>query len=725
MGLKFTPTSEKNNSCEIENDLNEFFRKLRLKEYFDGRENTDVSLVRNKSFFTPETGRNKQLDSYISLTKIMCDTIPNENKNINHNITKDQRKAIKSLAEDNSVIIKEADKGGGIVLMNADFYKYKMLEMLTDESYYSTIPENFRKEIFGKIERLINKNKHLTNKEKDFLFNFDCKTSTFYGLPKIHKSQIIENACRENKNSEYIEVEDPNDLTFRPIVAGPICETNHLSCLLDILLKPFLKHVKSYLRDDIDFLNFVPKTVPVHTILVSFDVVSLYSNIPHSLGIKSIVYWLDRHPELIPNRFSKEFILEGLSIILENNNFSFNGSYYNQTKGTAMGTKVAPTYAALVLGFLEEIMYERIKTEKGHEFGQFIIDNWKRFLDDCFSFWPFSVKDLNYFENVLNTLHEDIKFKPSTNSTHLPFLDVLVIKSGASISTDIFYKITDSKQYLNFNSCHPKHTKLNIPFSLARRLCTIVSDETLLPKRLSELSQTLKDRKYPVEVINTGIKKALSIPRSKLLESNDNNADDITPFISTYNPKNKEIFGIIKNNMDVLNSDQTMARIIKETKIIKCKRQLPNLKRLLTKSDFNKTRTSAKVSKCKEPRCGLCKHLKEGSTITLKDKTFHVKESMTCTVQNVLYVLICNGCQEFYIGQTGDKLRNRRTVHDQQIRDPSARQLPVSSHIDRCCLNDPKYSIFPFYKFHGNNVSARLAKERYFVKTFNPKLNKH
>ena len=513
---------------------------------------------------------------------------------------------------------------------------------------------------------------------------------------------------------EYIEVKDPQDLTFRPIVAGPNCETSHLSHLLDILLKPFLKHAKSYLRDDIDFLNYLPKHVNEHALLVTFDVVSLYSNIPHDLGRKAIEFWLDRHPDLIHSRFSKGFILEGLSIILENNNFSFNESFFNQRKGCTMGAKVSPTYATLFLGYLEELMYERITIEKGHNFGQYIMENWKRFLDDCFSIWPFSSQDLNYFENVLNSLHKDIQFKPLIKSTQIPFLDVLVLKCGTLISTDIFHKVTDSQQYLIFNSCHPKHTKINIPFSLARRLCTIVSDKNVLLTRLKELSHTLIQRKYPTEIINADIQKAMSIPRDKLLEVKSKETEDILPFISTHNPKNKEVFGIIKHNMDVLTSDGTMSKILSETKIVNCKRQLPNLKRLLTKSEFNESRTSAKVTRCNEPRCGLCKHLIEGSTITLQNKTFHVKEDMDCAVQNVLYVLICNGCKEFYIGQTGDKLRNRRTVHDQQIRIPSTRQLPVSAHVDHCCSTDPKYSIFPFYKFHVNDVSARLSKEKYF-----------
>ena len=175
----------------------------------------------------------------------------------------------------------------------------------------------------------------------------------------------------------------------------------------------------------------------------------------------------------------------------------------------------------------------------------------------------------------------------------------------------------------------------------------------------------------------------------------------------------------------MLQADKTMSNIISKTKFIKCKRQLPNLKRILIKSEFNETEISPSVSKCNDPRCALCKYILEGSSLKIKDKLFHIKESMDCTIQNVIYVLICNGCNEFYIGQTGDKLRNRRTVHDQQIRDPSTRQIPLSAHIDNCSKKDPKYLIFPFYKCHSNSVSARLSKERYFINIFKPKLNNY
>lgn len=123
MGLKFTPTPEKNNSNELDDDVSNFIRKIRLCEYFEGEENNDVSLVKNKSNFTPPSGRNESLDTYASTTKTWYSIVSKENKPIKHNITLEQRNAMKALVNDNSIVITKADKGGGIVIMNIDFYK--------------------------------------------------------------------------------------------------------------------------------------------------------------------------------------------------------------------------------------------------------------------------------------------------------------------------------------------------------------------------------------------------------------------------------------------------------------------------------------------------------------------------------------------------------------------------------------------------------------------------
>ena len=72
-------------------------------------------------------------------------------------------------------------------------------------------------------------------------------------------------------------------------------------------------------------------------------------------------YWLENHPESLHARFNKEFVLEKFKIcakfILQNNNLKFNNKFYNQIKGTAMGTIFAPTYGISSMGYFEIKLY--------------------------------------------------------------------------------------------------------------------------------------------------------------------------------------------------------------------------------------------------------------------------------------------------------------------------------------------------------------------------------
>ena len=201
---------------------------------------------------------------FITRTKnFPLSSLPTEKK---YNITL-ERNALTSLQNDPTIIIKEADKGGGIVIMNTSFYRDKMLEMLANDSFYKTTNDTCSKTTFKKIRNLIELAKDITRHEIAYLLEFDFKSSNFYELPKIHKSNLIKRKCIETQ-SEYLELKDPMDLQFRPIVAGPVCETHRLSNLIDILLKPFIKQVKSFIRDDIDFLSYTPNIVPEKATLV-------------------------------------------------------------------------------------------------------------------------------------------------------------------------------------------------------------------------------------------------------------------------------------------------------------------------------------------------------------------------------------------------------------------------------------------------------------------------
>ena len=63
-------------------------------------------------------------------------------------------------------------------------------------------------------------------------------------------------------------------------------------------------------------------------------------------------------------------------------------------------------------------------------------------------------------------------------------------------------------QYLDYNSCHPRHIRINVSFNLAKRICTTVEDESLRHKRLEELQVYLIKKHYPSAVIKYGIENA-------------------------------------------------------------------------------------------------------------------------------------------------------------------------------------------------------------------------
>lgn len=112
-----------------------------------------------------------------------------------------------------------------------------------------------------KIRNLLKRHKPtscLTEKEEDYITDYEYKESNFYGLPKNHKSTKIKDAIKA-QSSEYIRGPYPDYITFRPIVGGPLAPTQRLSNLLDILLKPLCTDVKSYVKDDLDFLRHLPE----------------------------------------------------------------------------------------------------------------------------------------------------------------------------------------------------------------------------------------------------------------------------------------------------------------------------------------------------------------------------------------------------------------------------------------------------------------------------------
>ena len=168
-GLKFTPTP-KTNTFEFKSDIRNFSRKLRLIEFFateQGGHEEEESIHQNKSSFCPPVNRDKKLDAAINFINGLNLSQPESTKS---NLSKKQWKGINDLKNNDSIIIKEADKGGCVVIMNKTHYKAMVYNQLDDRVTYKRTGKSCDKTVFDKLSKLVKKYQgDLTKKEIDYL----------------------------------------------------------------------------------------------------------------------------------------------------------------------------------------------------------------------------------------------------------------------------------------------------------------------------------------------------------------------------------------------------------------------------------------------------------------------------------------------------------------------------------------------------------------------------
>ena len=472
-----------------------------------------------------------------------------------------------------------------------------------------------------------------------------------------------------------------------------------------------------------DFVN-----IGNDAIFASFDVVSLYTNISLELGMEAISYWLQNSRSLISERFSNDFILGSVKFVLENNFFSFENDLYVQIRGTAMGTKMAPTYAILVMGFIEVNMYRILKEIHNEEISNSIKNTWLRYIDDCWIIWERRFGDITDFYNVINGLNDSIKFTMESNSLALTFLDVLVYRDENKVETDIFYKPTDGFSYVPYNSAHPRHTLNNVPYTLANRIVKIVSQENKKEIRLLELKDKLLKLNYPESLINNAFLRAQQSQTTNCnrLNESKSNVNSMIPFITTHNKNNPNIFQEV---ILPVSGSLSLIESFKDKKIMRVFKQPKSLLRSLCQ---NNRKTINGVSRCGEPRCACCETMIVGKTIVFDvngvSKCFTINSNLNCYSSNVIYVIRCKNCQDYYIGHTGGSFRKRLTLHRQQMFRPQYTILDVSRHISMCAATTSlhnKFEAAPIYKMSPSSTRIdRDNKEKMLISMLQPKLNK-
>ncbi|XP_071145079.1 uncharacterized protein [Mytilus edulis] len=533
-GLNFCPTPGKIDSILLEDDLDKLARSLRIKEYFskdttksstdsdtsdldsdDDQEDVDIPRFRKKSSWIPKPSKCATLEHIIDKIKSDVTHLSTATSQTFNNLSSEENEAVRLLKNRDDIIIKPADKGSAVVVIDRCDYIQEAERQLSDERFYKKLDSDptpqFNKEITTNLKNMCEQG-HIDETTFKYLKPEKSKPGRFYLLPKIHK------------------VNNPG----RPIVSANDHPTEKISEFIDFHLRPHVENLPSYIQDTTHYLKKMESLnpLPPETILVSLDVTSLYTNIPHDEGIEACrEVWNSRNTLHPPT----ECLIQLLTLVLKCNNFTFNGEHFLQVNGTAMGTKMAPSYANIFMGKLEQrilnsFLYQPL--------------SWFRFIDDIDMKWDNTEQELELFIQHANDAHPSIKFTYEISDSKITFLDTTTQVRDGNIFTDLYCKPTDKHQYLSPSSCHPKHCTKSIPYSQAIRIKRICSTNDVAKKRLQELRGHLKHRGYKRKDIDKGFSRASNISRDELLQYKVKKRMEL----STYDGERKRVLNTTEQN---------------------------------------------------------------------------------------------------------------------------------------------------------------------------------
>ena len=682
-GITFAPTPGDADIAEIHSEVNKFIRRILLKLHFHDPDpdlrsayfnQIPPGLVkfRKPSTWTPRTN-DPCVNAFIhNVHKSMSELNPRSRET--HNLTKEERSSLNNLKSNGNIVIKKADKGSSIVVMNRSDYISEAERQLSDTNFYQVQTKDLTQEhqdhVNNLVERLF-RSEYITEPIYHCLINTKPKTSSLYLLPKIHKI---------TKPGEFPK--------GRPIISANGSPTERISAFVDENIKGAVPHLPSHIKDTTDFIQKIESiNIPEQCLLVTFDVTSLYTNIPNEEGIRAVAKSMIKHK---PPYCHPRAIILLLREVLTKNNFEFNGRDYLQVGGTAMGTKLAPSYANIFMGELER------KLISGHSKEPFL---WFRFIDDIFALWTHDVDELNLFLEYMNQFHDSIKFTMEYSEEQIVFLDTIVKKSECKtkLQVELYTKPTDTHNYLHFNSFHPSHTKRAGPygqFLRVRRNCTLISD---YDKHSLMLKDKYIKRGYPEQLVENSRQKARKLDRAPMLNPdrsktpNEKNKkdDNVVPLILTYHPSNYQVKKIINDNWGLLKFSDKCLEVLPERPLFATRRNT-NLKDALIKSRLNPFAQKGKTGfvdhnlcdPCRFSNCTVCSTLSKMKSFVSQNtlKSFKTPHGVQCTTPNVIYLLTCNICRKQYVGETKRPFVIRLKEHLADIR--LKRDKPVAVHIN-------------------------------------------
>ena len=379
------------------------------------------------------------------------------------------QKWCKRAVKQRRLYITKADKGGGILILDAEEVEKIMIETLSNKKNFKKLTKDPRAKIKKEIKKMVSGfgERKLLLPDEVFAISgltknggmsrgheFVVRKPYMYPLFKLHKLSMDDIRMKKVPPTRMVTSG----------VGGP---TYRLGVFLDSLLKPVVQQYchGELIRDSTDFIvelkkmerNGITKRM---NLIGTLDVDALYPSIQKDLAIKALTDAL-----YSVTAFSDEeikMIIQLARYCIENSVVHYREQWFKLLHGIPTGGPESGSIANIVVFFvLEKILLPDRRISPLNK-----LLSRKRFLDDLFFGWSGTETEFTAFQSVLNQIgtKHGITFKGSVG-TSVDFLDTTIsLNPDSSLSTKMYVKPTDSKRYLNRCSDHSPHTFVSLPF---------------------------------------------------------------------------------------------------------------------------------------------------------------------------------------------------------------------------------------------------------------------
>ena len=586
--------------------------------------------------------------NFLNAAKHICSTKANQNFH----------KTLQQLSKDSDIAVVKYDKGNGVCILPRDEYLRKLDQIVGDTSKFmekTNTRKNARHPLYRRQEIVRDEvkahlQKHLTANQLFRLQPSGCAVGKLYGTCKVHKK----------------------DHPIRPIVSMVNTPEYELAKYLDRIIKPYLPSAHSITSNE-EFLGKLRQMEhQKEDYCISFDIVSLFTNVPLTETIHMIANDLYDPTQTNKPPMKKSGLIELLKLAT-GGMFSHRGRIYQQRDGVAMGNPLAPTMANFLLGKLEEKLFD--PTIVNGDYPAF----YTRYVDDIFCVFRKS-SDYEKFLSKLNSLHENLQFTYELGGDRMPFLDTEVKLSSNGLESTIFRKKTNTDVVLNHTAIAPTKWKTGLIKCFLHRADVVCSNEKLRKEEINKLRNICTRNGYSTQFFEKAKtefenkkKKRMENLQNQSTNENENTKKDeklpISIFKIPYVGKTSEFFG--RRIKKLMKMQEKEIRVVYQT---------------------------TKVS-----------------------ESFQLKDPIPKELQaKVVYEFTCRGDPDVsYIGKTDRTLKERYREH---VRGGTA----ISDHITVCqecdkkgvTLNDFKVLKRCRYKTDTPKFEAVLIKEK------DPKLNR-